>query len=1379
MKRIYCLLFVLCFLSVTSVYSQAVLQESFEGTFPPLGWTTINNGQGNSWGQNVDPAYSYDGNKAMIYQYSALNNADAWSFTPSLYLNTNPVTITFFVSVYDSTFPESLKFTVGNNNTVAAQTTVLLDSNNITNMAYQRWTATFTPSAAGNYYFAFNEYSVSNNYNLYVDSVTISQLLPACSGSPIAGTLISSSVKACSNAPFLISVLGGTTDVAGLTYQWQSSYDSLNWSDITGETNSTYNNLGGLVLPTYYRRSITCGGNTVWSAGILVNLQDPALCVCSPDNGTILQSGTLPSIDSVSITGTVLQNNSQGSPSNGYSLFISQVPNLAQGASFSLYTLCSAAPGQISAWIDWNRDGYFDPATEYYDIDSSNSTAITNIQVPVTASLGNLIMRIRIRQVTFTSSDACSTFGTGETEDYVVNIIAGTPCSGKPIGGVAISPSAAICPNNSFLINVTGSTNNVTGLNYQWQISTDSAKTWSDINGEVNTDHTETGITIPTCYRRSTSCGTDTAYSSSVCVVINTTINCPCGPATGITLQGATGPSIDSVSIQGTSLNNNSIGVPNSGYTLYNSPATIPDLAQGVSYNLYTLYSAAPVQGSAWIDWNQDGIFDASEYLAFNVSNINSVTALNVPANAVLGNTIMRIRIRDATYTSADACATFGSGETEDYFINIIKGVNCTGIPVGGKTTADQISVCAGVPINFSVTGASSGTVGLTYQWQTSTDAGKTWNDIVGADSLFHYETGIAVPTWYRRSITCSGSTVYSDSVLVTINPAFLCACGPATGVTLHNATLPSLDTINILSAKGIALAMNVVGEPSNGYTLHNTPIIKLSRGVTYTFYTGYSDAALVSLWIDYNRDGIFDATEWTRLSTNTANSSVSVTIPSDATTDTLLMRIRTTSVYNTNGSGDACTTFYDGETEDFMLLIDSGVVCAGPPTPGTTAIQGQTLICANSQFTIGVKGATANQVGLTYQWQSSTDGILYNDIPGETNESYISTSGITDSMYYQRLIQCSGFQDVSTPLLVKLNGTLNTLPYVESFESLKTFGPSFLPNCWTSVATGNQFISSGYIIRNNIGARTGSNFVYAEYNSSAYLISPPISLKAGQSYTFSYYYRPTDPVAGFTLKALVANSNDTSVLRLGQIGSSIVNPVDTSKWILASYTYTPVTDDIYYFSINSNAVGFSAWYLNIDDINVSVTPLPVTMLQFKGEKAGNRNLLTWTTVKETNNKGFDVLHSTDGRIFSKIGFVATKADNGSTTGNFTYTFYDNQPIAGDNYYRLQQIDINGKETLTEIVKVNNNSNRITFTSIYPNPAKSNLRVSMSVPTLQNINILVTDISGRVVKEDKLLANPGDYQFNINVDGLPTGTYIIKVNCNNGCEAAVQKFVKQ
>ncbi len=153
-------------------------------------------------------------------------------------------------------------------------------------------------------------------------------------------------------------------------------------------------------------------------------------------------------------------------------------------------------------------------------------------------------------------------------------------------------------------------------------------------------------------------------------------------PGTGYCLTGlggnlnCTGPNINRTAIAGTALNN----IPNSlcntdglqAYTDF-AFARIPTatLHTGTTYQLFLTLDGSPADVSLWIDYNQNYVFEPSEYTAVGTRASGATTAtFTVPATATLGGTRMRLRTRAAGAGNGpgDACTNFpGSGETEDY----------------------------------------------------------------------------------------------------------------------------------------------------------------------------------------------------------------------------------------------------------------------------------------------------------------------------------------------------------------------------------------------------------------------------------------------------------------------------------------------------------------------------------------------------------------------------------------------------------------------------------------------------------------------------------------------------------------------------------------
>ena len=196
--------------------------------------------------------------------------------------------------------------------------------------------------------------------------------------------------------------------------------------------------------------------------------------------------------------------------------------------------------------------------------------------------------------------------------------------------------------------------------------------------------------------------------------------------------------------------------------------------------------------------------------------------------------------------------------------------------------------------------------------------------------------------------------------------------------------------------------------------------------------------------------------------------------------------------------------------------------------------------------------------------------------------------------------------------------------------------------------------------------------------------------------------------------------------------------------------------------------------------ITSSGTALPVSFVDFRGERKAAANALAWTTQSEQNSAGFELQRSAGGSIFSSIGYVASKAAGGNSNGIINYAYSDVKPFAGSNYYRLKQLDKDGRFTYSSIVIIKGaKSTKVELTAIYPNPALDVLRLMIAAPANQKVTIVITDITGKMVMQQAQQVVAGDNNVSLNVDQLSKGSYLVKVMCADGCESVVSKFMKQ
>jgi hypothetical protein len=144
---------------------------------------------------------------------------------------------------------------------------------------------------------------------------------------------------------------------------------------------------------------------------------------------------------------------------------------------------------------------------------------------------------------------------------------------------------------------------------------------------------------------------------------------------------------------------------------------------------------------------------------------------------------------------------------------------------------------------------------------------------------------------------------------------------------------------------------------------------------------------------------------------------------------------------------------------------------------------------------------------------------------------------------------------------------------------------------------------------------------------------------------------------------------------------------------------------------------------------------------------------ISWQ-VEEHDVTGYSVEKSTDGRIFTTIGSITGLGD-----GRHSYTFAESQKLTGTAYYRIKQIDRDGRATYSSILTLHNSDHQM---SVYPNPARDFVTVSIS-NYLLNKNAVVTDLSGKVLQTIKI----SSLSFTVNIAQYPAGTYFIKVEKEN------------
>ena len=210
----------------------------------------------------------------------------------------------------------------------------------------------------------------------------------------------------------------------------------------------------------------------------------------------------------------------------------------------------------------------------------------------------------------------------------------------------------------------------------------------------------------------------------------------------------------------------------------------------------------------------------------------------------------------------------------------------------------------------------------------------------------------------------------------------------------------------------------------------------------------------------------------------------------------------------------------------------------------------------------------------------------------------------------------------------------------------------------------------------------------------------------------------------------------------------------------------TTLSPGLHYMYIRiKDAVGH--WSLFQDSF--SLKPLPITGLSLSAKKLNKISLLNWYTLSESNTSHFEVEKSTNGIGFAAIGNVKSKG-NSNTQNNYTFT--DEKPAEGLNYYRIKEVDIDGKFEYSQIVKLWFDKAKDAL-FIYPNPATSTINIKYE-SNMESAVINVYDAAGKWVKLYRL---PTSNNLSLNVSELAPGTYTIHIS--DGVDSQTGKFVKK
>lgn len=195
----------------------------------------------------------------------------------------------------------------------------------------------------------------------------------------------------------------------------------------------------------------------------------------------------------------------------------------------------------------------------------------------------------------------------------------------------------------------------------------------------------------------------------------------------------------------------------------------------------------------------------------------------------------------------------------------------------------------------------------------------------------------------------------------------------------------------------------------------------------------------------------------------------------------------------------------------------------------------------------------------------------------------------------------------------------------------------------------------------------------------------------------------------------------------------------------------------------NQNGAAFGLFAVLPNGTVIQLVPgiVPVELSSFTANINGSSVSLNWTTITETNNRGFEIERNS-GNGFINIGFVQ---GNGTTTEIKNYSFVDKNLEPGNYVYRLKQVDFNGTfEYSNEVEVFIAAPAEFSLAQNFPNPFNPSTAISFNLAVDSEVSLKVFNLLGQEVSTlVNGLLNAGTQQFNFNAVGMNSGVYFYQL----------------
>ncbi len=997
-----------------------------------------------------------------------------------------------------------------------------------------------------------------------------------------------------------------------------------------------------------------------------------------------------------------------------------------KGNSYNLgvtINTCGSFYGEnVAVFIDYNQDGDFlDVGENIYTSPFSTGTANLvlggNITIPCNASLGET--RMRVVYVENGGATSCGTYDYGETEDYIINI-ADNPLA--YIGSGVSQPTAAVAPGTS----------DVSILRIPLKAS-------------------GCGVGLVTEFNFNTIGTTNVANISSAKLYATGNSN---SFSTGKLLSTILSPSGQ---FSFTGLNDTLL----TGQSDTNNYWLAYDVAAGATLGnlLDARVDSINVLGQYRVPSNNNPIgartIDAPMTYVSSTTTQTATTKVERSStdNQIIGLQVVTSAIGSPIILSNLDISTSGTSSLSD--ISNLK-VWYTGNSNAFASTTQFGSTVAAPTATQSVSGSTNLANGTNYFWVTyDIAASATIGNIVDAEISSLTVNG----TSQTPSVTApAGSRAIKSNY---VSPTY--ANGTQFGIYLSNVQLGSINN-------------TTTGSPAPYVTFYDNLSTTINCGSSNTLLVtpGTFAGNNIAAWIDFNNDGIYASTEKLGEFINVGAAPSSATFNFFAPINASLgaTRMRVISAYNvTNISPSGSFTY--GETEDYVINILPAAAAASVYSWNQT-VSGDFAVASNwtpnrtnPSLTDKLIFSTGGNITITNLSNQIISSVTVN------NNTNVTLSAVSNAVFggYDSLNLTSG----------KLIAGSNVIFSV----GIDTISVGILTGTGSVEGVLRRWVKSG---NNSIrfplssGANSRSaNFTYTTSPSTSGMLAGQFVTTVPSSFGLPltegsivlklaaingyWNFIASNGLNGGTYNATLAAQGFTGVQDYTTL-VMLKRFSTVNQWTLEGTHVTTTGSNNAPILSRTGLAGYGNFGVGGDTL---FNTLPVTLVSLSAKNMNGDAVISWTTSTEINNKGFEIERSFNGKTFSKINFVKG-AVNSSVLHN--YVVSDNNVFANNNaslvYYRLKQVDLNGKYTYSDVVSVSTDvKDAEDNIKSFPNPFNSDININITAKAENTVHINIFDIRGQLVHSSSFVANQGEGIYKVeNLDGLAGGIYFVRVESN-------------